>query len=198
MSDAPPGNPADRDPLHPGTSGIWTFLFIDMAVFGLLFLVYLSERNRLPEIYRLGQAQLTPLAGLAGTLLLLTSSWAVASAIHALRADQRKAATFRLTLGIVLGLGFVANKLWEYHLKIEHGIGPLSSGFFTFYFLITGLHLVHLTVGLGLIAKCRQRLAAEAGELSFQKLLENVGLFWHFVDILWLFIFPMLYLAGAR
>ena len=198
MNDATPSNAADRDPHHPGTSGIWTFLFIDMVVFGLLFLVYLSERNRLPEVYRLGQAQLTPLAGLAGTLLLLTSSWAVAAAIHALRADQRKAATFRLALSILLGLGFVANKLWEYHLKIAHGIGPLSSGFFTFYFLITGLHLVHLTVGLGLIAKCRQRLAARAGELSFQKLLENVGLFWHFVDILWLFIFPMLYLAGAR
>ena len=198
MSDALPSETADRDPLHPGTSGIWTFLFIDMVVFALLFLVYLSERNRLPEVYRLGQAQLAPLAGLAGTLLLLTSSWAMATAIHALRADERKAATFRLTLTILLGLGFVANKLWEYHLKLSHGIGPLSSGFFTFYFLITGLHLLHLSVGLGLIALCRRRLAGEAGVLSFQKLLENVGLFWHFVDILWLFIFPMLYLAGAR
>lgn len=188
----------DLDPHHPGTRGIWTFLCMDLGIFALLFFVYLSERHRLADVFRQGQAQLDPLAGLASTGLLLTSSWMVAQGVRAVRDSQWDRAATRLALAIILGLGFCANKLWEYHEKFAHGITPVTSGFFTFYFLITGLHLVHVVVGLGLLAHCRQRLAAEAGTLAFSKKLENIGLFWHVVDMLWLFIFPMLYLARVR
>lgn len=188
----------DADPLRPGTTGIWTFLGMDLCVFALFFLVYLSERHRLPHIFQQGQAQLAPLAGLLSTLLLLTGSWMVADAVRCVRCNALEGAASRLTFGILFGCGFCANKLWEYYLKIAHGVTPLTNGFFTFYFLITGLHLIHVVIGTGLLAHCRSRLSVEAGTLDFQKKFENVGLFWHVVDMLWLFIFPMLYLAGTR
>jgi nitric oxide reductase NorE protein len=195
----PPNQPlADTDPAYPGTSGIWTFLFIDTIVFSLLFLVYLSERHRLPALFMAGQAKLAPLVGLTGTILLLTSSWAMAAAIRNIRDEAVESAARRLMLALVFGLGFVANKLWEYHLKLAHGLSPASDGFFTFYFIITGLHLLHVSAGLLLIAHMRRRLSEETGTLLFRKKAENIGLFWHFVDMLWLFIFPMLYLAGTR
>ncbi|WP_068071546.1 cytochrome c oxidase subunit 3 [Novosphingobium lentum] len=189
---------SDTDPRHPGTSGIWTFVFIDMIVFAMFFLVYLSERARLPALFARSQAQLLPLAGLAGTLMLLTSSWCMAEAVHAVRARQMDRARMRLNLAALFGLAFVANKLWEYCGKLSHGLTPVTNGFFTFYFLITGLHFLHVLGGLAFIGHCATRLADEGGTALYQKKIENVGLFWHFVDMLWLFIFPMLYLAGAR
>jgi nitric oxide reductase NorE protein len=194
-----PALPAsDTDPAHPGTSGIWTFVFIDMIVFALFFLVYLSERARLPAVFARSQEQLQPLAGLAGTLMLLTSSWCMAEAVHAVR--ERRVAQARLRLGLagLFGLAFVANKLWEYHAKLAHGLTPVTNGFFTFYYLITGLHFLHVLAGLVFIGHCRSRLMTEGDSPTYRKKLENVGLFWHFVDMLWLFIFPMLYLAGIR
>jgi nitric oxide reductase NorE protein len=90
----------------PGTSGIWTFVFIDMMVFGLLFLTFVSERIRLPEPFASAQRELNPTVGLIGTLLLIASSWAVAAAIHSIRRGATAHARAQLTAAILLGLGF--------------------------------------------------------------------------------------------
>jgi nitric oxide reductase NorE protein len=183
---------------HPGTSGIWTFVFVDMVVFLIFFVVYISERLRLPEIFATSQRLLDPLTGLASALFLLTSSWCMVEAVHATRALDGKKATQLLTLSLTFGGLFIANKLIEYSDKFAHGLSPVSNGFFTFYFLITGLHFIHVIGGMCFMSHCRMRLSTELGCRSFRKKIENVGLFWHFVDVLWLFIFPMLYLAGAK
>jgi nitric oxide reductase NorE protein len=180
---------------HPGTTGIWTFVFIDMVIFFLFFGVYVTERHRLPDIFAQSQHQLSPLVGLMSTLALLTSSWAMAEAVHALRAADHRKVARAINWALALGAVFILNKLFEYGDKFGHGITPLTNGFFTFYFLITGLHFLHVTGGMIFMAHCRARLGVEAGEFSYRKKLENVGLFWHFVDVLWLFIFPMLYLT---
>lgn len=182
---------------YPGTNGIWTFVFIDMIVFALLFVVFVSERHRLPEIFSTSQAALDPRAGLLGTILLIASSWAVAEAVHAVRNGLMARARISLDLAIVLGLGFAVNKLAEYGLKLADGLSPVSNGFFTFYFLITGLHFLHVIGGLCFLGHCRLRLASEAECPVYRKKIENTGIFWHFVDLLWFFIFPMLYLTGA-
>jgi nitric oxide reductase NorE protein len=187
----------DQDPHHPGTSGIWTFIFIDMVIFALFFVIFVSERHRLPTIFTSSQTALNPLVGLLGTLLLLTSSWCVAESVQAIRTGTIKKAKQQLDLAALLGLGFVVNKLFEYGEKFSHGLSPVTNGFFTFYFLITGLHLLHVVGGLCFLGHCRLRIGAEAGSPGFRKKLENTGLFWHFVDMLWLFIFPMLYLTGV-
>lgn len=187
----------DRDPHIPGTSGIWTFVFIDMVVFALFFLIFVSERHRLSAIFTSSQSALNPLVGLLGTLLLLASSWCVAESVHAVRKGAIAKAKRQLDLATLLGLGFVVNKLLEYGDKFSHGLNPVTNGFFTFYFLITGLHFLHVLGGLCFLGHCRLRMAAEGGSPSYRKKLENTGLFWHFVDMLWLFIFPMLYLTGV-
>ena len=196
MTTAPVGEP-ESGIERPGTEGIWTFVFLDMAVFALMFLVYLSERVRLPDAFASGQAALNPLVGLLGTLFLLTSSWCMVEAVHAIRVVDRGKAGRWLTLSFALGSLFVVNKLFEYHDKFDHGLTPAINGFFTFYFVITGIHFAHIVGGLAFMLSLRLNLR-EAGSVQFLRRAENVGLFWHFVDVLWLFIFPMLYLAGLR
>jgi nitric oxide reductase NorE protein len=180
---------------QPGTSGIWTFVFIDMVIFLFLFLVYVTERQRLSATFVESQHTLSPAIGLVNTLALLTSSWLMAEAVHAARRLDHAKIAASLNGALVFGALFVANKLVEYAGKFEAGITPVTNGFFTFYFLITGLHFAHVLGGMVFIMHCRSRLRHEMGETGYLKKLENVGLFWHFVDVLWLFIFPMLYLS---
>jgi nitric oxide reductase NorE protein len=182
-------NSAHED--HPGTSGIWTFVFVDMVV-------YISERMRLPDIFAASQQLLVPFTGLTSALFLLTSSWCMVEAVNAARRNAERAAATYLNLALLLGALFVGNKLIEYSDKFAHGFSPVTNGFFTFYFLITGLHFIHVIGGMLFMGHCRMRLSTELGSPNFRKKMENVGLFWHFVDVLWLFIFPMLYLAGTK
>lgn len=187
-------NPS-ADTSRPGTSGLWTFVFIDMMIFFLFFTVYVTERHRLPDIFLASQHRLDPLVGLVSTIALLTSSWCMAEAVRMTRLGSAAAAARWLNGALLLALVFVANKLVEYGGKFDAGITPVTNGFFTFYFLITGIHFLHVLGGMVFITHCRTRIGAEAGQPLFLTKLENVGLFWHFVDVLWLFIFPMIYLT---
>lgn len=180
---------------QPGTDGLWTFVFIDMCVFFLFFIIYVTERHRLPDIFLTSQHLLNPFVGLTSTLALLTSSWCVAEAVRMTRRSSPLIAARWLNGALLLGLVFIANKMVEYGGKFEAGITPVTNGFFTFYFLITGIHFLHVLGGMVFITHCRSRIANEARYPLFLTKLENVGLFWHFVDVLWLFIFPMIYLT---
>lgn len=181
---------------EPGTNGIWTFIFIDMVVFALFFLVYVSERFRLSEVFAASQARLNPGFGLVGTLLLVCSSYFVAEAVRHVRQGNTRAAARFLNLTIAFGIGFAVNKVLEYSGKIAAGITPVTDGFFTFYFMITFFHLLHLLGVLVFVLHCRATLSREASRPAYRTKIENVGLFWHFVDLLWFFIFPLLYLTG--
>ena len=180
---------------RPGTEGIWTFVFLDMLVFGLLFLVYLSERHRLHALFAASQHHLNPLVGLVSTLCLLTSSWCMAEAVQAVRSGAAPRAGRWMTLALLFGVMFVGNKLFEYAGKFQAGLSPATNSFFSFYFVITGVHFAHVVGGLAFILSLRLRLASSVGTVAYRRNAENVGLFWHFVDVLWLFIFPMLYLT---
>lgn len=169
-----------------------------MVIFALLFAVYLSEKFRLPSVFAESRHHLDPLVGLGSALLLLTSSWCMVEAVHAARRDVARAAGHWLNAALLLGGLFVANKLVEYSGKFAAGTGPTANSFFTFYFVITGLHLSHVLGCMIFMAHCRSRVGSELGSHAYLKKIENVGLFWHFVDVLWLFIFPMLYLTGIR
>ena len=183
---------------HPGTEGLWIFIFVDMIIFLLMFIVYISERIRLAPVFAASQHQLSEFFGLANALILLTSSWAMVKAIEAVRQGLASQAHRWLTLCLATGGLFCINKLIEYGIKIEHGITPATNSFFTFYYVITGLHFTHVIGGMVFILHCRNRALVETGTGHYLKKLENTGLFWHFVDVLWLFIFPMLYLVGLR
>lgn len=194
MSEHPP-RPAMR---HPGTDGIWTFVFIDMIVFLLLFTVFLEEKLRLPAVFAAGQAQLNVVFGLVNALLLLTSSMFMAEAVHSARAGKGSQTRLKLRLAMLLGALFIGNKLFEFAEKLSSGHTPASSVFFSFYFIVTGMHFLHVLGGMIFIGHCQARAVQDVSQLDYVLKLENVGLFWHFVDLLWLFIFPLIYLAGLK
>ena len=180
----------------PGTDGIWTFVFIDMIVFSLFFIVYLSERIRLPDVFAASQANLDPKFGLVNALILLTSSLFIAEAVASARLGKADLVRTRLVLALAFGTMFAASKLTEYAGKFAAGITPVTNSFYSFYFLLTMIHFLHVLAGMVFIAHCLSRAKAETGQPAYLAKLENTGLFWHFVDLLWLFLFPLLYLAG--
>lgn len=178
----------------PGEEGVWIFIFGDLMVFGLFFLTYLYYRAGDPLLYRESQSQLNAGLGLLNTLLLLTSSWFVAQAVRAIRQDRRASASAMIAGAMALGMGFVIVKIVEYHEKISAGITILSNEFFMFYFMYTGIHLLHVFIGLGVLTfllRLSRRHAAGAHVSSF----ESGGAFWHLVDLLWVILFALLYLA---
>jgi nitric oxide reductase NorE protein len=182
----------------PGTDGLWTFLFIDMLIFLVIFFMFMSERLGHVALYSASQAHLHELFGLANALILLTSSWVVVEAIHAARRADGARVRKYLGWAWVLGLAFSIDKVFEYHAEFHTGITPATNSFFSFYFFITVVHFMHVLAGMLFIAYCRGRALARAGRDDYLIGLENVGLFWHFVDVLWVFIFPLLYLVGRR
>ena len=182
----------------PGTDGIWTFVFIDMIVFSLFFIVYLSERVRLPDVFAASQANLDPKFGLVNALILLTSSLFVAEAVAAVRLGKTAVVKSRLSLALLFGAMFAASKITEYTGKFAAGITPVTNSFYSFYFLLTFIHFLHVLAGMVFLAHCLSRARAEAGQPTYLTKLENTGLLWHFVDLLWLFLFPLLYLAGLN
>jgi nitric oxide reductase NorE protein len=182
----------------PGSEGLWTFVFIDMVVFQMIFLTYMSERLGHVDVYRLSQSHLNEIAGLANTLILLTSSWMMVQAVHSARQDDGRRARRFLGLAWLLGLLFCLNKLVEYHTKLHAGFTPASNSFFSYYFFITAIHFAHVIAGMIFIVFCYMAARRRPMSMEFTIRLENVGLFWHFVDVLWIFIFPLLYLVGRN
>jgi nitric oxide reductase NorE protein len=181
---------------EPGTEGLWTFVFIDMMIFLLIFLTFMGDRLGKVRVYAASQLQLDEIFGLTNTLILLTSSWMMVEGVRAARAQAASSVSRYLGLTATLGLIFIASKIVEYTLKVRAGITPATNSFFSYYYFITFVHLMHVVAGVSFIAYFRSLAPTRAGTLKYQIQLENVGLFWHFVDVIWIFIFPLLYLVG--
>jgi nitric oxide reductase NorE protein len=169
-------------------------VFIDMAIFALIFLVFMLERVSNFASYESAQHHLNALFGLFNTLVLLTSSWCVVEAVHCARRRAAEEVATRLTFALLLGFLFVLSKFIEYRAKIMAGIGPATNPFFSFYFFITFVHFLHVVAGMLVINIFRRRAESCRDSKTYTVGLENLGLFWHYVDILWIFIFPVLYL----
>jgi nitric oxide reductase NorE protein len=182
---------------HPGGEGIWTFVFIDMIVFSLIFVVFLSEKWRLPALFLADARHLDFRFGLANTLILLTSSLFMAQGVLAARAGQTGRVRLQLRLCLACAGLFCASKLAEYSAKLASGLTPAKDSFFSFYYFITGAHLLHVVAGAIFILHCQATARADALDGAYVRKLESTGLFWHFVDLVWLFIFPLFYLVGA-
>ena len=176
----------------PGLDGFWVFVAGDLLIFTLLFVSFLDARSDDIGGFDAARHLLDPTHGGINTLLLLTSSWLVALASSA-REDCRRARRL-LAPGIVLGLGFVALKVYEYAHVL--GLDPTQDQqpFLAYYFGITGLHLAHVMIGCILLTVMWVRLPTLSAE---SRGFESVTCFWHLVDLLWLVIFPLLYLLRA-
>jgi len=190
---APPESRAETRSV--GTEGLWIFVFIDMVIFGLIFFVFMTERLGDYRLFDASQAQLNEWFGLINTLVLLTSSWLVVEAVHAARRGGARQVSVKLLLALLCGVAFGISKFIEYRAKILAGFGPATNPFYSFYYFITFVHFLHVVAGMLFINSFRRRAAACAKPQDAYVIgLENVGLFWHYVDVLWIFIFPLLYL----
>lgn len=178
---------------------IWTFIAADCAGFAIFFIVFMSERYKQSALFDASARLLNIPLGVANTLILVSSSWLVALAITAADAGRLQKAKWLLSAGLVVGSGFAILKVTEYHAKLADGITPATNGFFTFYFILTGIHFLHYLIGLAvlitMIAALHGPKATAAGGVAW---LESGALYWHLVDLLWLFLFPMLYLLPSH
>lgn len=177
---------------------IWMFVIVDSISFGIFFLVFMLERVGQNVLFAESALQLNPQLGLINTLILITSSWLVALAVAASRRGDGNLIRRRLVMAIVVASGFGIIKFFEYSAKISAGITPVSNDFFTFYFALTGIHLVHYAIGMvALIYLAFGANSQTASDQRYTAWLESGALFWHLVDLLWIFLFAMLYLLGA-
>lgn len=178
----------------PGFDGIWVFVGLDMLIFALLFGSFMVERMEDPIVFETARHALSLHYGGINTLILLASSWFMVLAVLAAR--RSAAAAPWLAAALTGGIAFGISKAFEYTGKIQFGHTMLSNDFFMFYYALTGIHLVHVLAGCVALAVFWMR--ARAGRYSTGADLtglESMGIYWHMVDLLWIVIFPLLYLV---
>ena len=186
--------------------GMWLFLFTELMLFGGLFILYAAYRSRYTaDFHRAGQ-ELDYVIGVVNTVILLTSSLTLAMSLTALKRSERTRSLLLIAATVALGLAFLVNKYFEWTTKIHHGIYPSSPElltrapgeilFFGLYFTMTGLHGLHVLIGalvLGMMGVGVWRGRITAADPVW---LENAGLYWHLVDVIWIFLLPLFYLAA--
>jgi nitric oxide reductase NorE protein len=180
----------------PGEPGIWILIFGDMVVFTVLFAVYLNRRGHNEALFAQSQAALNQTLGAVNTLVLLCSSMLIVLAALAFRSEQWRHLTARLTVtAAAVGACFVLVKVIEYHEKVAAGLTPSTNEFFMYYFVLTGLHLAHVVIGL-IVLTVLSRLARKPSPTRTHiAFFEGGACFWHMVDLLWLIIFPLIFLV---
>ena len=184
--------------------GMWLFLFTEVLLFGGLFIVYAAYRFINPEAFHEGSGELNMIVGAINTVFLLTSSLTVAQSITAIQKGEIKKSINYILITIGFALAFMVNKYFEWKSKYEHGLFPgmehyqeLSSGesqFFNLYFFMTGLHAIHVIVGAVLLLIIAWYIKKGTINQDRYIYLENGGLYWHLVDVIWIYLFPLFYL----
>ncbi len=184
--------------------GMWLFIFTEILLFGGLFIVYSVYRFKHPVEFHLAAEELNVTIGLINTIILLVSSMTVAMSITALQLGNKKLTLLLLATTGLLALVFLVNKYFEWGAKIHHDIYPgseflmsLSKGdmlFFGLYFFMTGLHALHIIAGMALLGVAFVKIKSGSVNQNRISLLENGGLYWHLVDLIWIFLFPLFYL----
>lgn len=181
-----------RGPLMPGDLAMWIFIIAELSVFALLFLLFSYMRSSNADLFLAGQQTLHPQAGLLNTLALLSSSACVAQAVHAIR-QRQASALWWLLLSIPVGAIYIVVKLWEYQQLVQQGYDLDTNHFYTGYFLLTGFHLLHVVLGIVILAFMSVRLWRGAYSPEQMSGLESGACYWHMVDLVWVILFPLIY-----
>jgi len=179
----------------PGEAGVWVFILGDLNVFAIFFVYFLLQRSKQPELFTRSQEILNRDFGAVNTVFLLISSLFVVLAVRAVRANRNILAQRLLVGAFLFGVAFVVVKIFEYHERIAAHQVPSSNEFFMLYFVLTGLHLVHLVVGLAVLTALW--IFARKSELTANQraFFDGGACFWHMVDLLWLVLFPLIFLV---
>jgi cytochrome c oxidase subunit 3 len=190
--------------------GMWVFLLTEVMFFGGLFIGYIVYRTAYPEAWAEGSNTLDVMLGGVNTAVLICSSLTMALAVHAAQTGNRKLIILFLVLTIVFGSVFLGVKAVEYSHKFhEHHVpGPsfqfegehaqAAQLFFAFYFAMTGVHALHMIIGIGYLLLLIYQAWRGLFTADYFTPVEMFGLYWHFVDIIWIFLYPLLYLVGRH
>lgn len=185
--------------------GMWLFLYSEIILFGGLFVLYAAYFHRYPDEFVEGGKQLDRVIGAINTIILLVSSFTVASSITAIRLGSKKLSLGLIGFSFFCGVVFLVNKYFEWGAKFHHDLFPNSETlvtgppgqniFFGLYYVITGLHGLHVIIGMTLLAVSFFLVARNKVNADRFAMLENSGLYWHLVDLIWIFVFPLFYLV---
>ena len=196
------------------TLGMWIFLITEIMFFGGMFAVYTVYRNWYPEVFKVASTSLNQIIGAINTGVLLLSSFTMVMAVRAGQLGQRKMIIWFLILTLIFGGIFLGVKAYEWNEKfVEHhipgmaefhleGISPQEQGhaqlFFSIYFAMTGLHALHMVIGVGILLTLIFQANAGKFSANYYTPVDVAGLYWHFVDVIWIWLFPLLYLIDRH
>ncbi|MBI5731385.1 MAG: cytochrome c oxidase subunit 3 family protein [Ignavibacteriales bacterium] len=184
--------------------GMWLFLFTEVLLFGGMFLVYAVYRYQYPDQFHFAAMELNTTVGTLNTIILLTSSLTVALSITALQKGNKFLSMMMIVITLLFAVMFMVNKYFEWSTKFSHGIYPGSPEllnrpngqilFFGLYYVMTGLHGLHVLAGMILLSLMLLFIKRNKITSDDYVKLENSGLYWHLVDLIWIFLFPLFYL----
>lgn len=192
-----------------GKQGTWLFMATELMMFGALFVGYFIYRGKFHDAYVQGGDLLSWKMGAANTLVLLFSSFTMALAVRDAMQGHNKKALTKIVITTLCALTFLVVKFFEYKAKVDAGLfpgfgmwNPAESLqalpelklFFTIYFIMTGLHGIHILIGVGLMLWLMKRLKNDEFSPNYYTAVEGVGLYWHIVDVIWIYLFPLMYL----
>ena len=180
----------------PGELGLWGFLFCDLSIFTTLFGVWMYYRSQDIVGFTQSQATLSETYATLNTILLLLSSWCVVMALKWTRSQDLDRAKAMIIAAMSCGVGFSVVKIIEYADKAKSGITIVTNEFYTLYFMATGMHFLHVIIGLGVLSLMYIKLSkTHINEADYDS-MENGATYWHMVDLLWIILFPLIYLMG--
>ncbi len=194
------------------TLGMWIFLITEVMFFGGMFLAYSIYRTKYPEVFAVASSSLNVIIGAANTVVLLCSSFTMVMAVRASTLGKKSAIVFWLVLTLLFGLTFLGVKGFEWNEKFElhhvpgmanfhlNGVDQQGAAqiFFALYFCMTGLHALHMVVGVGILSVLVYQSHKGKFTADYMTPVDISGLYWHFVDIVWIFLFPLLYLIDRH
>jgi cytochrome c oxidase subunit 3 len=196
------------------TLGMWIFLVTEIMFFGGMFAVYTIYRSWYPDVYAIASSSLNEIIGALNTGVLLLSSFTMVMAVRAAQLGQQRAIVMFLILTLLFGGIFLGVKAYEWNEKFEEhhipgqaafhldGVLPADQGhaqlFFSIYFAMTGLHALHMVIGVGILLTLIVQARKGRFSASYYTPVDVAGLYWHFVDIIWIFLFPLLYLIDRH
>jgi cytochrome c oxidase subunit III len=196
------------------TLGMWLFLVTEIMFFGGMFAVYTIYRSWYPDVFAIASSSLNEIIGAVNTGVLLLSSFTMVMAVRAGQLGQRKMIVLFLLLTLLFGGIFLGVKAYEWNEKFEEhhipgmasfhldGVAPADQGhaqlFFSIYFAMTGLHALHMVIGVGILLTLIMQARKGRFSASYYTPVDVAGLYWHFVDVIWIFLFPLLYLIDRH
>lgn len=178
----------------PGGILIWFLIILEIFTFLGAIFVFLYKRSAAMQEFKIAQQFLNPTIGTLNTIILISSGYFIANSVHYLRNNEFLKATRNTQISLILGLLFIIIKSFEFYSKINLGIGVRENTFFTFYWLMTGFHYVHVLFGVGLLAYMQNAIKQKKYNSNNMFDVEASATYWHLCDLIWILIFPILYL----